>query len=193
MGQNLNLFDFVYIANVVHAHLLAAARLSAPPIPPSVFATRLPPVASTITPRPPPTSSQPHPTTLSPPSLPAHRNRFDQFSPSYLDPAGTGVGVAGEVFVVSNGEPVPFWSFARAVWWAYARHVPRATVALPVGVGLALASVAEWWAWLRGDASTEGLTRVHVSYVVCSLYFNIEKVRPFVRDELCICVTVLTR
>lgn len=173
MGQNLNLFDFVYIANVVHAHLLAAARLSAPPLPVSSFETRLPPVSSTISTRLPPTSLKQHP---GPPVLPAHRNRFDQFSPLYLDPSGVGVGVAGEVFVVSNGEPVPFWSFARAVWWEYAHHVPRVTVPLPPSVGLALATVAEWWAWLRGDTSLEGLTRVHVSYVVCSLYFNIEKV-----------------
>ncbi|KAL8278088.1 hypothetical protein RQP46_009548 [Phenoliferia psychrophenolica] len=60
MGQNLNLFDFVYISNVVHAHLLAASP---------------------------------------------HRNRFDQFSQIYLDPSSEGVGVAGEVFVISNGEP----------------------------------------------------------------------------------------
>ncbi|KAK4700467.1 hypothetical protein P7C70_g5781, partial [Phenoliferia sp. Uapishka_3] len=186
MGYNLNLFDFIHIDNVVHAHILAAERLSSPPISPSIFEDRLPPVYSSIPYRFVPTSLQHSPSSLKAPApdpLPAMRHRFDQFA--FLSPSSHSasppsdsplLSVAGETFIISNGEPIAFWSFARAVWHEYANHVPRVVIPLPVGLGLMMASVAEWFAWLRGDTSGEGLTRVHVSYVVCGLYFDIEKV-----------------
>lgn len=174
IGYNQNLFDWIHVANVVHAHLLAADRLSLPPVPPSTFSLRLPPISSTIPYRPVPTSAHLTPSTsASPrPSLPAQRNRFDQFSA-----LSAPVGVAGEAFLITNGEPIPFWTFAKAVWWEYAGHVPRVVIPLPPRIGMMMAFVAEGFAWLRGDTSKEGLTRVHVSYVGDSLYFNIEKVR----------------
>ncbi|GAA5963884.1 hypothetical protein JCM21900_003965 [Sporobolomyces salmonicolor] len=59
MGANQNLFDFVTVRNVVHAHLLAAERLDAPPVVPSTFEGRLPPVACTVKRRRLPTSAHP--------------------------------------------------------------------------------------------------------------------------------------
>lgn len=178
MGHNLNLFDFVHVSNVVHAHLLAASRLSFPPVPPTAFESRLSLVNSTNPRRTLPTSiSSTPPLPPSPDApLPASRNRYDQL---YSSGPSHAIGVAGEAFFITNGEPVPFWSFVRAVWFAYNGHVPWFVVPLPVRLGLVMGTLAECYHWVRGTPKAEadaGLTRTHVKYVVSNMYFNIEKV-----------------
>ncbi|KAM0752472.1 3-beta hydroxysteroid dehydrogenase/isomerase [Meredithblackwellia eburnea MCA 4105] len=180
LGDNLNLFDMVHVKNVAHAHLLAAERLALPPLSPEVFASRLPPVSSTVPYRPVPTSTNMNPDPKTPPPvLPAHRNRFDQFAFVNQTPTGEPnplLGVAGQVFVITNGEPVPFWSFARAVYFAYSGKTGY-TIPLPASLGMAVATVADAWNWLIGVKKEGGLTRAHVQYVLSELYFNIEKAR----------------
>lgn len=185
IGRNKNLFDFVHISNVVHAHLLAASRLSALLLPPSVFSTRIHPVRSTITRRTLPTSLTASSFLSSPPSeppdadppLPSNRNKYSQFS----SPSEASTRVDGEVFYITNGEPIPFWSLARAIWWEYAGHVPNFVVPLPVGLGLAVARLTESWAgimsWITGKKVTSALAVQHVQFVGSFLYFDIEKVR----------------
>ncbi|ATY62227.1 C-3 sterol dehydrogenase C-4 decarboxylase family [Cordyceps militaris] len=68
LGDNNNIFDFTYVGNVAHAHLLAARLLLA---------------------------------TAAAATTPLDHERVD-----------------GEVFFVTNDEPVYFWDFARAVWRA---------------------------------------------------------------------------
>ncbi|KAJ6783894.1 hypothetical protein PWT90_04945 [Aphanocladium album] len=68
LGENNNIFDFTYVGNVAHAHLLAARLLLA---------------------------------TAAAATTPLDHERVD-----------------GEVFFVTNDEPVYFWDFARAVWRA---------------------------------------------------------------------------
>lgn len=68
VGPNTNMFDFTYVENVAHAHLLAARALL------------LTAQSSTV---------------------PLDHERVD-----------------GEPFIVTNGEPVYFWDFTRAIWRA---------------------------------------------------------------------------
>jgi sterol-4alpha-carboxylate 3-dehydrogenase (decarboxylating) len=184
IGNNLNLFDWVHVDNVVHAHILAAKRLDSPPLDVASFTDRLPLSNASITLRTIPTSERTDVSHLPPPPLsnvdsplPATRNRFHQFHAA--TPAT--VGVAGEAFIITNGEPIPFWTFIRAVWYAYNKHVPPFVVPLPMGLGMAAAGVAESWEWMMGrEGGDEGLSRNHVRYVGCHMWFNIEKVILFI-------------
>lgn len=187
IGANRYLFDFVHVTNVVHAHILAASRLSSPPLPPTAFDERLSLVNSTVPRRVLPTSDHQNvslPAPYEPIPLPAARSRFQQFN-NQTSP----VGVAGEAFYITNGEPVAFWSFARAVWFEYNGHVPPFTVKLPEGLGMFAAECAEFVGWLRGVAPMDcGLPKAHVQYVTSDMYCDIEKVRlrfRFVSGEEC--------
>lgn len=179
IGNNTNLFDFVDVRNVARAHVLAAAALSAPPTPPSTFATRLHPVQASVPSRPVPTSLHLNPTEGPNPSpdppLPALRNRYNQFHGA----AGEGAGVAGEAFFITNGEPLPFWSLAKAVWFEYAGKEQTLVVRIGKTVGLGLGWLSEGWAWVVGTRIQDvGLTRHRVGYVTDNMYFDIEKVSP---------------
>lgn len=177
IGSNLNQFDFVDVRNVAHAHVLAAAGLSAPPTPPAVFASRLGPVHATVPYRHVPTSLHLDPTTSPNPSpdppLPAHRNRFNQFA----NVPAEGIPVAGEAFFITNGEPVPFWDIAKAVWFEYSGREQPFVIRIGRTVGTGLAWMIESWAGLVGTRIQDvGLTRHRVGYVTDHMYFDIEKV-----------------
>ncbi|KAI5481268.1 C-3 sterol dehydrogenase (C-4 sterol decarboxylase) [Pseudohyphozyma bogoriensis] len=171
VGHNRELYDFVHVANVAHSQLLAAERLTSPGPSHDSFSLRLPPVASTIPRRQPPTSVPSH---VDAP-LPASRNRYDQFSEPSEHP------VAGQVFLITNGEPIGIWSLARAIWHEYNGHVPPFTVALPQSVGLTAAYGMEWFTWgiekVTGKKVEAGITVERVKYVTTHMYFNIEKAR----------------
>lgn len=68
VGPNTNMFDFTYVENVAHAHLLAARALLL---------------------------------TVQAKTIPLDHERVD-----------------GEAFFITNGEPVYFWDFTRAIWRA---------------------------------------------------------------------------
>lgn len=187
IGDNKNLFDWTYVDNVVHAHLIASERLEAT-VPFASLDTRLAPVDKDLPRRLLPTSTYRPPSLLaleqaadpsftntSSPDEPlyAARNRYDQFHPR----AGQAhdLAVAGQAFFITNGEPIPFWDFPRAVWAAYNGHEPSFVIPLPVAVGLAAAGGAEAFSYLMGR--TPGLTRGKVVYSTVHRYYNIEKVR----------------
>lgn len=183
IGDNSHLFDFVHVTNVVHAHILAARKLLSPPPPFEAFAQALsPPMTGTsIVRRHVPTSitaesaTRPFPPTPDPPRY-ANRTRFDAFSD--LSPSNPpSEGVAGQVFYISNMEPMAFWTFARAVWHAYDGHVPPFRIQIPEAAGMLLGACAEWFGWLRGVKKEDcGLPRAHVQYVLSDMYLNVEKV-----------------
>ena len=83
--------------------------------------------------------------------------------------------MAGQAFFITNGEPIPFWDFPRAVWAEYNGHEPGFVVALPVSVGLLAGSGAELFGKLSGK--TPNLTRGKVVYSTVNRYYNIEKAR----------------
>lgn len=182
MGDNLNLFDFVTLKNVVHAHLLAAAKLDAPPLSPSALDQHLAPVACTVPRRILPTSQHPDvvdPSNPPPPDPPlnAAHNRFSQY---YEAPTPEQLTVAGQAFFISNGEPVPFWSFARSVYHAYSGRPQRwwDPIVLPGSVGMVYATVCEVVGWVQGRKPAEcAVNRGYMAYVLADLYFDIERVR----------------
>lgn len=151
IGDNTNLFDWTYVGNVAHAHLLAADKLDEEPVvdlsDPSkvaeIASTYLPPV--TIT-----TGSHKIPTSEARPLGPyverppnadqieenwnnpdfkascpreARKSRFDQFSEGALSSATTSpYQVAGQAFFITNGEPVYFWDYARSICYRFDKH-----------------------------------------------------------------------
>lgn len=188
VGSNENLFDWTYVDNVVHAHLVAAERLELA-VPFAALDSRFPPVDADLPRRLLPTSTYRPPSLLpaeqalnptftntSSPDAPlyAARNRFDQFYPQQ-DGIQPNLEVAGQAFFITNGEPIAFWDFPRALWAAYNGHEPSFVIPLPVGLGLAVASIGEGIMGLMGK--TPNLTRGKIVYSTTHRYYNIEKVR----------------
>ncbi|KAI0755133.1 C-3 sterol dehydrogenase [Daedaleopsis nitida] len=205
VGDNTNLFDWTYVGNCVYAHLLAADKLGpATPADiqhvreslafalPSIECTtkrhRVPtsqarPLGPYVTP--PPNAEEIlanwENTNYEPPvKRPSIRNKFDQFAEIALERDGDGpLQVAGQVFFISNGEPTGFWDLPRVVYQFFDDHFQKPNTKrrwiLPQGLGLVLASGAEWWAWLIGKES--GFTRYRVTYSCAWRCFNIEKAR----------------
>ena len=126
VGANHNLFDFSYVGNVAHAHLLAARALLA---------------------------------TAAASTAPLDHERVD-----------------GEAFLVTNGQPVYFWDFPRAVWKAAGSpdgldsvwHLGRST-------GLALGGLCEVVFGLIRRTPT--LTRQRIVYSTMTRYYDITKAR----------------
>lgn len=179
------MFDWTYVGNVVYAHLLALEKLGTS-VPTSVFEDRLPPVTGSLPRRFIPTSlSAPLSKSYNEdadalkaggqidPPLPATRNRFDQFWNIEESEDGQ-VQVAGQAFYITNGEPVPFWAWARALWYEYAGH-DKKMINLPTEVGLMYARVLSAICWLPGKESTLPVASVY--YSTAKRYYNIEKAR----------------
>lgn len=82
--------------------------------------------------------------------------------------------VDGEVFIITNGEPVYFWDFPRAVW-ALRHHYPSYYIKLPRDVGVAVAAAAEAVAWVTGKEP--GFTRFRVKFSCWQRYFDIRKAK----------------
>ncbi|KAK7202544.1 sterol-4-alpha-carboxylate 3-dehydrogenase [Myxozyma melibiosi] len=115
IGDNWNIFDFTYIGNVAHAHVLAAQKL------------------------------------------------VDE---------KTSQRVAGEPFIITNNEPVYFFTVPRKVW-AMKGVVPGFTIKISRPVGFFLAYMSELVAKLRGKEAL--FTRFRVSFTCANRYFNINK------------------
>jgi len=214
VGDNTNLFDWTYVGNVAYAHLLAADRL-AEELAGSVDTEKLvrertsralPPITVTIEHHRVPTSeSRPlGPYVTLPPkgeiieanwknpdfqpaaTKPMKRTRFDQFSENAFSAGEVPNSVAGQAFFVTNGEPMYFWDFARAVWKRLDdstknQRVQKSRITLPREIGLILASGAEWWGWLSGKQPV--FTRFRVTFSCASRWYNIEKARTLLGYE----------
>ncbi|MCJ1238517.1 erg26, C-3 sterol dehydrogenase [Varicellaria rhodocarpa] len=132
LGDNTNLFDFTYVENAAHAHILAAVAL-----------LRTAAMAPNIT--------------------PLSHERVD-----------------GEAFFITNGEPMYFWDFARAIW-AHAgdtREPQTGVWVVQRDLGLVIAGLIEWVFWiLFWGKRAPSLTKRIVNYSALTRYFNIEKAR----------------
>ncbi|KAG8873674.1 erg26, C-3 sterol dehydrogenase [Tulasnella sp. 331] len=82
--------------------------------------------------------------------------------------------VPGQAFFITNGEPVYFWDFARAIWNEMGDTTTRRVV-LPKDVGLVVGTLSEWASWALGKEP--GFTRFRVAVTSNSRWFNIEKAR----------------
>ncbi|VDB94065.1 unnamed protein product [Peniophora sp. CBMAI 1063] len=200
IGSNTNLFDMTYVDNMVHAHILAAEKLS-PPEPYDIDKVRAQltrPLgfvdASTPRRRIPTSAARPlGPYVERPPNADAleaawrapppprrapERARFDPLSDAALARADKNpLQVAGSVFFISNGEPVYFWDLMRAIWRAAdPEHYPsRKVVVIPRSLGVVLASVTEGIAWITGRDPL--FTRFRVAIVSAHRWHNIERAR----------------
>jgi sterol-4alpha-carboxylate 3-dehydrogenase (decarboxylating) len=129
---------------------------------------------------------------------PVLRNRMDQFtvqanladdaddsedtsptSTSLSDPS-KGCQIAGQVFYITNGEPIYFWDFARTIWKQLG-HTPPYTIAIPVAIGLLLAALAELWSGIVGKEP--GFTKFRVSTASQNRYYDIERARRLLGYE----------
>lgn len=167
VGGNENLFDFTYVRNAAHAHLLAALALLATH---TVMARAggggeggadgaaagAPGAATAAT------------------AMPLDFERVD-----------------GEAFLITNDSPVYFWDFARAMWAAAARATTKTTAAgggrgrgrgrrpapwvLPRGLGLALGRLSEAACAVVGRPPT--LNRQRIVYSCMTRYYDISKAK----------------
>ncbi|KAF2792234.1 hypothetical protein K505DRAFT_279201 [Melanomma pulvis-pyrius CBS 109.77] len=127
VGSNDNLFDFTYVGNVAHGHVLAMQALL-------------------------------HTHSILP-TIPLDTEKVD-----------------GEAFFITNGQPVYFWDFARAVWHAGGDTLPLSGVwHLGQDVAFAIGGALEWIFWVLGK--TPNLTRQQVKYSTMTKYHSIEKAR----------------
>jgi sterol-4alpha-carboxylate 3-dehydrogenase (decarboxylating) len=116
-------------------------------------------------------------------SGPVIRSRFDPLSVESLGKlAESPLQVAGQAFFITNGEPIYFWDFPRAVWnlldamlESSTSRKSRGLIILPKAVGLLAATGAEWVGWLIGKEPT--FTRFKVAYSCATRWHNIEKAR----------------
>jgi sterol-4alpha-carboxylate 3-dehydrogenase (decarboxylating) len=81
---------------------------------------------------------------------------------------------AGEAFLITNGEPMPFRDFCLAVWANFG-HVPKFQVTIPVSVASVVGFIAERATWLLGTQAT--LSRGSVRDYTQTAYANISKAR----------------
>lgn len=126
LGNNKNLFDFTYVGNVAHAHLLAANALY----------------------------------------------QTSQMATAPLDHEK----VDGEVFFITNDEPVPFWDFARGVWKAAGSTQGTENVwVIPKDVGIAIGGLLEWVMW--GLGRSPKLTIRQVKFSCMTRYYDCKKAK----------------
>lgn len=204
IGDNTNLFDWTYVGNVAHAHLLAADRLGEE-VSMELFDEPLSPIILSTGQTKIPTSNarpigpkRPEDVTDEDRRLdeayhgsgtvtyenelrPVLRTRFDQFANPMPDEDDlpedvppTHLSVAGQAFFITNCEPLFFWDFPRAVW-AELGHVPSSIWYLNRTFGLLLAGAAETWSKLMGKEP--GFTQYRVKYSSQSRYYNTERAR----------------
>ena len=202
VGSNTNLVDWTYVGNVVKAHLLAVDKLSSPKVlsKEQMLQLPLPSISCSTRERRIPTSlARPvGPAVIRPPNadklesafaLPrdaeeraSTRSKFDPLGLSALEREESEghpfEEVAGQVFNITNGEPIYFWDLVRTMMLgvgAPRQDVDRSKWVLPQSVGNVFAWAAEWVSWLRGKEPT--FTQQRVIYMCASRYYNIEKAR----------------
>ncbi|KAL9047865.1 MAG: hypothetical protein Q9206_006408, partial [Seirophora lacunosa] len=90
-----------------------------------------------------------------------------------------GPQVAGEAFFITNGDPMPFWDFVRAIGEAAGYGVRKEDVwVFPKSVGLAMALIAEWIVWLLSFGKQNStMNRAGIRYSCLTRTYSIEKAR----------------
>ncbi|KAL1603544.1 erg26, C-3 sterol dehydrogenase [Paraconiothyrium brasiliense] len=84
--------------------------------------------------------------------------------------------VDGEAFFITNGQPVYFWDFARAVWHECGDRRPLSKVwKLDRDFAFAVGALLENVFWVLGR--TPNITRKQVRYSTLSKYHNIDKAK----------------
>lgn len=88
--------------------------------------------------------------------------------------------VDGEAFFITDGNPIPFWTFERLIWNAAGdKTTPEDVTVIPAWFMLSLASAVEWlyWAFTLGLKRPKVLRRQVMTYTCYSRTYSIEKAR----------------
>ncbi|KAI0074033.1 C-3 sterol dehydrogenase [Panus rudis PR-1116 ss-1] len=213
IGDNNNLFDWTYVGNVAHAHLLAADKLSLEP--PSekellrrkenIKSSPLPFVQATTGSRRIPTSeARPlGPYVVPPPDAekiesrwkdpdykpvqrPLKRSRFDQFSENSLERGDCPLTIAGQAFFVTNGEPIYFWDVPRIVWSRLDQingEQRTKRKRIVLGRTLGFALASAAEWWGWLVGKQPTFTRFRITFTCASRWYNIEKARRLLGYE----------
>jgi sterol-4alpha-carboxylate 3-dehydrogenase (decarboxylating) len=98
---------------------------------------------------------------------------------SHVEPPPNDMRVAGEGFIITNDEHVPFWDFARAIGDAAGYPTRREHVrSIPKIVGLAMAAIAEWVVWITSFGRRKSrLNRLGVRYSCMTRTYRIDKAK----------------
>ncbi|CAG8467681.1 18243_t:CDS:2 [Acaulospora morrowiae] len=91
-----------------------------------------------------------------------------------------GSPVAGEVFIITNGSPIPFWDLLRYIW-AQFDHFPPYIVKFPGSLGFFIALLTEFACRFTGKEA--GLNRFRVKFTINNRYFNINKAKKLLGYE----------
>ena len=89
-------------------------------------------------------------------------------------------GVAGEAFNVTDGQPIPFWTFIRLVWTTAGENIDEEQIRIiPAGLMLILASIVEWTycIFTFGQLTPKELRRHRFEYMVVTRTLSIEKAK----------------
>lgn len=82
--------------------------------------------------------------------------------------------VDGEVFFITNGEPIYFWDWCRTIWAQFGHTQEKVTV-LSFSIGLLLAWIMEWIAFFTRKEPV--FTEFKIKFSALNRYFNIKKAR----------------
>ena len=88
--------------------------------------------------------------------------------------------VDGEAFFITDGNPIPFWTFERLVWYAAGdRTTSEEVTIIPAWFMLSLASMVEWlyWAFTLGLKRPKVLRRQIMAYTCHPRTYSIDKAR----------------
>lgn len=98
---------------------------------------------------------------------------------SHIQPPPEDMRVAGEGFIITNDEHMPFWKFARALGNAAGHPTREEDVrSIPKAVGLAMAVVAEWVVWITSFGRRKSrMNRVGIRFSCITRTFRIDKAK----------------
>lgn len=206
IGSNTNLCDWTYVDNVAKAHILAADKLvecsqnSKLASSSDMLAKPLRNISLTSGARRVPTSkARPLGPVVTPPPHADEiteawerakiveerrvvRSKYDQFSPAALNRMKQEdedfFRVDGQVFIITNGEPIYFWDVAHTFMLGFGaprQHADHPPVVIPKAIGHVFGVISEWLFWFVGR--TPAFTSVRADYMCASRYYNFERAR----------------
>ena len=88
--------------------------------------------------------------------------------------------VDGEAFFITDGKPIPFWTFMRKIWAAAGcKTKPEDATVIPAWLMLNLASVVEWlyWALSMGAKRPKMMRRQAMAYTCLPRTYSIAKAK----------------
>ena len=103
-------------------------------------------------------------------------------SPSRINDSSS---IAGEAFFITNGDPMPFWDFVRAIGEAAGFPVDKKDIwVIPRSVGLKMATIAEWIVWMMSFGKQKStMTRGGIRYSCLTRTYRIEKAKTMLGYE----------